>query len=269
MSTQSDSGSFDEKMRIFAISDIHIDFDENRRWLYNLSQSDYKEDILILAGDVTDMTSLLAKAFQELAIRFSKVLYVVGNHDLWVMRDNNAKDSLGKFLMIKTIARDCGICMEPSHFGPLSVVPLFGWYDYSYGQPSDEILRQWSDYFLCKWPDDFDEARITSYFVSMNEAFLTVRNQTVISFSHFLPRTDLMPNYIPPDKRRLYPVLGTSLLEGQIRRLASNIHIYGHSHVNTRVFKDNILYINNAFGYPHETRITAKQLHCVLTIHNS
>jgi predicted phosphodiesterase len=75
-----------------------------------------------------------------------------------------------------------------------------------------------------------------------------------------------MPSFIPPAKRLPYPVLGSSLIERQIRKLNSDIHIYGHSHVNNRVRKDNTLYINNAFGYPHEVRITSKQLLCVFDI---
>jgi len=176
--------NFEETLRVFAISDIHIDFKENRLWVHNLSQNDYKDDILILAGDVTDISPLLAEAFQELKSRFSEVLYVNGNHDLWVRR-RNGKSSLEKFHLLKTIARDCGVCMEPAHFGSLSVVPLFGWYDYSFGQPSDDILRKWADYSYCKWPEDFDETRITHHFISMNETFLATRNQFVISFSHF------------------------------------------------------------------------------------
>lgn len=37
-------------VRVFTVSDIHIDYDENRRWLHSLSQSDYQADVLILAG---------------------------------------------------------------------------------------------------------------------------------------------------------------------------------------------------------------------------
>jgi predicted phosphodiesterase len=56
------------------------------------------------------------------------------------------------------------------------------------------------------------------------------------------------------------------LIEEQIRRVGSNIHIYGHSHVNCHVTIDGTLYINNAFGYPYETRITAKMLECVFEV---
>ncbi|MEW8406943.1 MAG: hypothetical protein AB2688_19615, partial [Candidatus Thiodiazotropha taylori] len=81
-----------------------------------------------------------------------------------------------------------------------------------------------------------------------------------ITFSHFLPRIDVMPNFIPHRFRDIYPVLGSPHLDTQIRALNSEIHIYGHSHVNRAVKIKGVRYINNAFGYPSETRIAAKRL---------
>jgi predicted phosphodiesterase len=72
-----------------------------------------------------------------------------------------------------------------------------------------------------------------------------------------------MPSFIPERKRLVFPVLGTSLLEKQIREIGSDMHIYGHSHVNRQAMLDGITYVNNAFGYPHESRITSKKLLCV------
>ena len=85
----------------------------------------------------------------------------------------------------------------------------------------------------------------------------------VITYSHFLPRIDLMPEFIPSSQRILYPVLGSVQLERQLRKLNPEIHVYGHTHVNRQVKIDGVLYINNAFGYPNETRITSKQLICI------
>lgn len=250
-------------MRIFAISDIHVDFEENFRWFQNLSRADYTEDLLILAGDVTDSLLLFEKIMQDLRGRFREVLFTPGNHDLWMHRSPAASDSLEKLRLIRAIAADCGIQMEPHHQGPLSIIPLYGWYDYSFGDPTPETFESWVDFIACKWPEGSDEKQITRHFTTMNEPFLNITNQFIISFSHFLPRIDLMPDFIPANKRSIYPVLGTALLETQIRRLGPAIHIYGHSHVNNRSVKDNILYINNAFGYPYETMITAKQLKLV------
>jgi len=254
-------------LRIFTISDIHVDFDVNWQWVNHLSCYDYKEDILILAGDVTHTIPLFIKTLKCLKERFLEVLYVPGNHDLWVRR-NDGIHSLEKLQLIMQIANDNDIRMEPFYHPLLAIIPLFGWYDYSFSQPSPEILLTWADYIACLWPEGYDENRITQHFIKMNESFLTNEkdSQFIISFSHFLPRIDIMPAYIPLKKRTLYSVLGTTMLEKQIRKLGSNIHVYGHSHVNNQVVRDNVIYVNNAFGYPYETRITAKQLKCIFEI---
>ncbi len=252
-------------MRIFAISDIHIDYAENRAWLRDLSAEDYRRDILILAGDVADITALLADAFRELAGKFREVLYVPGNHDLWTHR-NGMADSLAGFDRVMKIAADNGVRTGPYTDGGLSIIPLYGWYDYSFGRPSGELSLMWMDYTACSWPDGFDEAAITRHFTDMNNEVLSIKNDRVITFSHFMPRIDLMPSIIPEKKRFLYPVLGTTILEKQIRLIGPQIHIYGHTHVNRRNERDGILYINNAFGYPRETRITRKRLLCVMEI---
>ncbi len=257
-------------MRIFAISDIHADFEENRQWLDNLSLFDYQNDFLILAGDITDLLPLFKKTLTNLRKRFQEVFFVPGNHDLWILRDRNPimKNSLEKLDFIRSIATDCGVRMEPLYFSSVVIIPLFSWYDYSFGKASPEILKTWADFVACKWPENYDQINITNYFIDMNQPIISdFREKTektvVISYSHFLPRIDLMPSYIPYNKRILYPVLGTSLLEQQIRLLDSQIHIYGHSHVNNQVVKDNTLYINNAFGYPYEKGITEKKLKCI------
>jgi Icc-related predicted phosphoesterase len=116
---------------------------------------------------------------------------------------------------------------------------------------------------LLSLPEGNDVREIASCFAEMNERKLNTTNRTVISFSHFVPRIDVMPSYFSKERRVLYPVLGTELLEKQIRSLRPAIHVYGHSHVNRRVPIEGVCYINNAFGHPGETRITAKQLLCI------
>lgn len=249
--------------RVFAISDIHLDFPANLKWLTGLSMDDYQNDILILAGDVSDVPYLLNLCFETLAKRFKKVLFVPGNHDLWVVRLPEKMGSIDKFHCIASLAEGFGISTQPYHSGPLSIVPLLGWYDYSFGQPSAALREAWMDFHACTWPEGFDAGQVTEFFTSQNEASLAVRNQTVISFSHFLPRIDLMPSYIPAQHQILFPVLGSSVLERQLRRLGPSIHVYGHSHVNQQLTLDGVLYINNAYGSPGETRISAKKLLCI------
>jgi predicted phosphodiesterase len=247
-------------MRVLAISDLHVDYEENARWLESLPPREYRHDVLILAGDLSDSLTRLEWALSALARRFARVVYTPGNHDLWVRRDPAIDSSLVKLDRIRAAAERCGVWTGPCHIGTLSIVPLYGWYDYSFGEPDSELRQSWMDYGACRWPPDFDEAAITAHFLGLNGPALATQNDTIISCSHFLPRIDVMPSYIPRSKRYFYPVLGTSRLDEQIRGLGSAIHVYGHSHVNQHITIEGVTYINNAFGYPSESNIAAKRL---------
>ncbi|SRR5579871_2481766 len=249
-------------MRVFALSDIHIDYSENSKWIENLSVAEYQDDVLILAGDVTDIRKLLDWGLSILTKRFKKVLFVPGNHELWVRRENPKKNSLQKFDDICAAAKSAGASMQAFHERGVSIIPLLGWYDYSFGEPSQELRASWMDYHACRWPDGFTERDIAAHFAAYNDEQNSRASDKVITYSHFLPRIDLMPEFIPSAQRILYPVLGSVQLERQLRRLNPCIHVYGHSHVNRQVEIDGVLYINNAFGYPSETR-TLKQLMCI------
>src|SRR6266850_2440084 len=100
-------------MRIFALSDIHIDYDVNAKWIANLSCDDYQDDVLILAGDVTDARPLLD----------------------WCL---------------STLVESSGAWMQVFRERGISVIPVLGWYDYSFGEPSEELKSIWMDYRACR-----------------------------------------------------------------------------------------------------------------------
>lgn len=249
-------------MRVFAISDLHTDYKENRNWLGNLSCHEYKSDVIIVAGDIADDSILIEEAFGILSERFAEVFFVPGNHDLWV-RCRQEIDSLMKLGEIKAIASNCGVRMEPHDFGTLSIVPLYSWYDYTFGEPNQDLINMWTDFYACRWPEGYDVKKINAFLLSMNREFINVKNETIISFSHFLPSKELMPF---TKKQCIYPVMGSLLLKEQIKKLGSNIHVFGHSHINIRTWIDGVLYINNAYGYPYEIVLTSKELLCIYKI---
>lgn len=250
-------------MRIFAVSDIHIDYDVNAKWIAGLSAADYRDDVLILAGDVTDTRRLLDWCLTTLAGRFRKVLFVPGNHDLWVIREDRGKDSLQKFEEVRTLVESSGASMEPFRASGVSVIPLLSWYDYSFCEPSEELRSIWMDYRACRWPGGLTDQDVAAHFAALNEGQVSPAGDDVITYSHFMPRIDLMPELAPRSCKILYPVLGSVRIERQLRHLNSRVHVYGHSHVNRRQEIDGVLYINNAFGYPSETWMTSKRLMCI------
>ncbi len=250
-------------MRVFAVSDIHVDYEENLDWILSLDRREYADDILILAGDVTDKMSLLEQVFVSLAASFKAVLFVPGNHELWV-QESDFDCSLRKFEAIAELCAACGVHADVLELSDISFVPLHSWYDFSFGEPDRHLRRAWRDFRACSWPEHLSEsADVSEYFLKLNESKLGISNKTVISFSHFLPRIDVMPSGIPQKRRNVYPVLGSEALGRQVRQLNPTIHVYGHSHVNQAIELDDIQYVNNAFAYPSEVHIARKQLKCI------
>jgi len=249
--------------RVYALSDIHVDYEANAKWIRDLSCSDYRNDLLILAGDVSHKLSELAACLHTLVSRFAKVLFVPGNHDLWVLGEERQQTSLKKFSDIAGMVEISGATMRQHWHGDVLIAPLFGWYDYSFGEPTDELRTTWMDFHACRWPGGYEPADVAIHFTGLNRQVPARAAAKVITFSHFVPRIDLVPAYVPRKHRLLDPVLGSTRLEQQLRQLNSSIHVYGHSHINRSVHIDGVNYVNNAFGYPGEERIAARRLLCI------
>lgn len=253
-------------MRIFALSDIHVDYESNAKWVDSLSKADYVDDVLILAGDITHRERLLVACLDACVARFRKVLFVPGNHDLWVVGEDKQKTSLQKYHEVVETVVSCGASMEAFRERDMLIVPLHGWYDYSFGEPSEYLKTMWSDFVACRWPEGFEPPQVAAHFDAMNRQPLNHGAGRVITFSHFLPRIDLIPSYVPQKHRQLDPVLGSVRLERRLRSLNPEIHVYGHSHINRSVSIDGVNYINNAFGYPQEEWISMKRLLCIAEV---
>jgi hypothetical protein len=87
-------------------------------------------------------------------------------------------------------------------------------------------MRVWADFSACRWGPQEGPEEVTRRFLAQNGHYTGATGQTLISFSHFLPRIDLMPSFVSPHTRELYPVFGTTHLDEQVRRLGSNIHLF-------------------------------------------
>jgi len=262
-------------MRIYSTSDLHVDFEPNMRWIRNLSLSDFSDDALLVAGDISDNPEQFEQTLIELRKRFSKVFFVPGNHDLWVRR-KECPDSLAKFEMVMNLCRQNGIQTRPGVLGSgaeaVLIVPLYSWYvqpregkDSLYlAKPGeDPTNRMWSDQYFVTWP----RKNINRWFLDRNEQEFDnlPRNHPVISFSHFLPRQELIFQTFPPELNpelikkydrnpsfNFSRVAGSTLLDEQIRRIGSGLHVYGHQHRDRDRVIEGVRYISHGLCYPNE-----------------
>jgi hypothetical protein len=51
-------------------ADLHVDYEPNGQWVKNLSCQDYKDDILILAGGLSDLLGQIGENLNALVMRF-------------------------------------------------------------------------------------------------------------------------------------------------------------------------------------------------------
>jgi len=258
-------------LRVFAISDVHTDSRENLQLLAGLSTRAYRSDALILAGDVSHDATVLRTTLSLFLERFRYVFFVPGNHELWV-RKGEYEHSLQKFEDILRTCESLGVGTSPACLGHgedrVCIVPLFSWYT----QPeegADSLFREraleggtalWADDYRIKWPAGFRPAQ---FFHDLNERHVSARYEAGrVSFSHFLPRAELMfasagevPPPQPDPRARSFNfsrVAGSTLIEKQIRVLDSRVHVYGHQHRNRSRHYEGIWYVSNCLGYREE-----------------
>jgi predicted phosphodiesterase len=263
-------------MRVFAISDLHTDFRDNLWQLEQLSRQSYRADALIVAGDVSHDLGVLRRTLHIFLERFRHIFFVPGNHELWI-RDGEHPHSVQKFQDVLSLCESLGVHTGPEVIGSgqdrVCIVPLFSWYARP-GEGSDSLYRErdiaepaesmWADDYLVKWPRS-SGFRPVPYFLDLNGPRVSAEYAVSrISFSHFLPRQDLMfpvagepvqagPDP-PPQPFNFSRVAGSTLIEQQIRRLGSRVHVYGHQHRNRCRCYDGVWYVSNCLGYPEERR---------------
>ncbi len=262
-------------MRIWIISDIHVDFTENLQWVKALSSEEYTQDVLILAGDVTHRFDLFRNVLEELRSKFKMLFFVPGNHDLWV-RDEPFVDSLQKFEAILRFCKELQIQTQPTFLTTkgqsVLIFPLFSWYHLQneHGtlylpKPGEAPLEKlWSDYHFIKWPNH--QFRPVEYFVKLNEQPPSNEKVFTITFSHFLPRQENMfSENRTLDRERLKKydrnpqfnfsqVAGSTLIEKKLREIGAQLHVYGHQHINRDRVIEGVRYVAHCLGYPEERR---------------
>jgi len=277
--------------RVWAMSDLHTDAKENLDFIERLDSLAHRRDVLVLAGDISDNMAVVRQTVRSLRRKFARVFLVPGNHDLWVQRQQAADgcaDSLAKLAALERLCAEEGVDTRPCRLAAASrrgtvglwVVPLLSWHCPSFDS-EPEIDERWrgipraeqvcSDYRLCRWPaplDSFDDS-VAEHFDALNderpveagedasrlEALMSGSRESgevVISFSHFLPRIELLP-----EKRYLYfPTLakfvGSPLLGRRVERLQPDVHVFGHTHFGWDQEIDGIRYLSPPVGMPRE-----------------
>eukprot|EP00927_Polykrikos_kofoidii_P061874 TRINITY_DN5669_c0_g1_i1.p1 TRINITY_DN5669_c0_g1~~TRINITY_DN5669_c0_g1_i1.p1 ORF type:complete len:420 (+),score=50.89 TRINITY_DN5669_c0_g1_i1:127-1386(+) len=297
--------------RVWAMSDVHTDAPENLRFLERIDEREHQNDVLILAGDVSDSGTIMRQTLRLLKSRFAHVFFVPGNHDLWLTSRPNDDwpkfdDSFGKLDHIRRVCREEGVETLPrrlrvenvadgnrGHVEYLWIVPLLSWHCQAFDtEPNidprwggvEEVEEVCTDYFMCRWPPGLDSkggSDVAERFDAMNDDVVqalpedergelkdlfagrrSANINAVISFSHFLPRIELIPEkrflFVP----NLTKIVGSPMLGHRVDRLRPDVHVFGHTHFGWDEVLDGVRYISPPVGMPRERGFRLPTIAC-------
>lgn len=259
-------------LRVFGISDIHIDQKPNLSWCEAISEEEYVNDAILISGDVSHKMEDLELIFKIFLKKFKYVFYIPGNHCLWLpsQEKEEFQTSIKKLQAIVALCGRLGVKMKPQLVdNKIWIVPMYSWYEESFDNESDTNdypISGWGDHVFCKW-GNIDPLE---FFVAENEQWMRIKefgddatpsqftksifrdHHPIVSFSHFLPRRECLPRREFLFHKFLPKVVGSNKLESQIRRLGTDMHFFGHTHINWDKTIDGIRYIQKSLGYPSE-----------------
>ena len=167
------------------------------------------------------------------------------------------------------------------------VVPIFSWYSTPDDDPENSLYvssqtenkhltkSAWMDNHMCVWSDE-PSFSPSKYFAKLNEERVKKYDAPVVSFSHFLPRRDLiaaddddkartvaerqrlgLPEEMPKRQGAMAGFnftryAGSTLIENDIRTMSSQVHAFGHQHRNRDRVVDGVRYVSHCLGYKRE-----------------
>lgn len=259
-----------QRLRLYAISDLHLDFKINREALAQVP--DFGEDWLITGGDLCTSTDHLRFALDQLCGKFARVFWVPGNHELWSSRPDRLTKNLihgeEKYLSLVEVCREFGVATPEDPFvawpgsdRPCLIAPLFIPYDYSF-RPDDISVDKavaWAmeDGILCNDEKlinptpfagigDWCEARFD---YSMDRLHAHSSDTEWIWVNHFPLRRDLVRLRRIP---RFIIWCGTRKTEAIHRQFRVRAIVSGHLHMRATDYRDGVRFEEVALGYPRD-----------------
>jgi len=254
-----DFDDLDDIPTIHAISDPHCEAPANMDWLRRLPACPLHT--VVVAGDLAVDISQIEQAFRLFLSKYKHVFYCFGNHECWVSKKGPYADSLAKIGAVRDLCRSLGVRTDTALVDGVWIVPVFGWYHSSWdtepdlAAPPGERLRREpdaaadisNDYVFCKWGDlENGSEALAERLDRENEAWGSWplppelvadareapgnRRRPIISFSHFLPRLELLPEKRFSMQPNLAKLMGSNWIQARVEQLRPDVHVFGHTH---------------------------------------
>ncbi len=132
---------YGKEVRIASVSDLHVDFADNRNAVVKLATHIHRlqADLVIIAGDDSHLNHHIERALEAFGLAAPQVAYLPGNHDLWTpvkdISQHREIDTWQRYyqeLKELTHSQKAHYLPEkPLQIGSVAIAGTCGWYDYS------------------------------------------------------------------------------------------------------------------------------------------
>jgi 3',5'-cyclic AMP phosphodiesterase CpdA len=256
-------------VKVFATSDLHVGYAENRRLVEGLRpESDC--DWLIVAGDVAERVADIEWALGLLAQRFETVVWAPGNHELWTTPDDPVQlRGEQRYQHLVRLCRGLGVLTPEDPFpvwngagGPVTIAPLMLLYDYTFRvdgvrSMSEALVRAREAGVVCT-----DEYLLHPDPFPSRQAWCAARvEESQRRLAGCAPEAPpVLVNHWPlvrdPTRVLRYPDFalwcGTERSADWHRRFRAAAVVYGHLHIPRTTWHDGVRFDEVSLGYPRE-----------------
>jgi len=223
-----------------------------------------------VVGDVAEKAADIEWALRTLKARFAAVIWVPGNHELWtVSRDPVQLRGAARYGYLVRMCRRIGVITPEDPFpvwegagGPVTIVPLFVLYDYSFrpdgtSTKAESLALAYETGIVCS-----DEAVLhPDPYLSIDawcHARIAVTEQRLAALAAGVPT--VLVNHFPltrePTRVLKYPEFaqwcGTERTADWHLRFGAEAVVYGHLHIPGTTWQDGVRFEEVSLGYPEE-----------------
>jgi 3',5'-cyclic AMP phosphodiesterase CpdA len=256
-----------ETGHLFAVSDLHVRYPENRAQLHDLRPTS-PHDWLLVAGDVSERFAEVQRTLEVLRDRFAKVFWAPGNHELWTLPGDPVQlRGRDRYDALVDMCRAIGVVTPEDPYevwtgpgGPVAVVPLFLLYDYTFlpsGAATKEqgLAKAEAAGVLCTdevflHPDPYpSREEWCAARLNLTRPRLDALELSTVLFGHYpLIRKPMDVLWHP----EFVMWCGTVHTADWHRRYRATSMVYGHLHVPSTFDQDGTEFQEVSLGYPQE-----------------